>query len=70
MTHGPNDKDNTIIVAPPKFDPEEYREDWAHVDISQEQFNNYLEVLWDIAQTFVLLGYNADISQIMMAHIA
>ncbi|MDM3871830.1 hypothetical protein QSV34_10760 [Porticoccus sp. W117] len=55
-------------LAPLKMNPEDYREIWAEYEMSEEQYNEMLGVIWEIAKTFVLMGYNEDISQIMFGN--
>lgn len=64
-----NELSGEIIAPTLQLDPDEYREDWAEYEIPDEQFNEMLGVLWEMAQTFVLMGHNADITQILFANI-
>ena len=63
------DKEDVSALAPLKMNPDDYKEIWADYELSDAQYNKLLEALWHIAQTFVLMGWNADISQIMLANL-
>jgi len=53
--------------APLKINPDDYREIWADYEMTDTQFHELLSVVQDIALSFVNLGWNADISQIVFA---
>ena len=44
----------------PVFDPADYRDDLAKLDISEEEAAEMLAVLWDIMRAFVDLGWGVD----------
>lgn len=49
------------------LDPDEFRSDLAEFNWTEEQENAFLATFWEIASTFVLMGWNADIVQILFS---
>ena len=47
-------------LAPLQLDPDEYREHLAEFDMTEEQQNELLGVLWNIMRTFVEIGFGLD----------
>lgn len=45
---------------PPKLDYETYRADLAEFELTTQQENELLEVLWQIARTLVDIGFGLD----------
>lgn len=71
MTNHDQQKTETTNCDPPmttpqrvvpvlKLDPEEYRSYLEEFDMTQEQQNELLEVLWNIMRTFVDIGWGLD----------
>jgi len=54
-------------LNPLSINPEDYKSIWADYEMSEAQYNELLGVVWEIAHSFVLMGWNADISQILFA---
>jgi hypothetical protein len=49
---------NTVTLF--QLDPDEYREHLAEFDMSREQQDELLGVLWNIMRTFVEIGFGLD----------
>ncbi|MFK5950251.1 MAG: hypothetical protein QM500_15935 [Methylococcales bacterium] len=47
-------------MAPLKLDVEKYRDELKDFDMTIEQQNEFLEILWHILRTFVELGWGVD----------
>lgn len=68
-TETENDKylEHYEALRPLKLNPEDYREIWADYEMTDEQYNELIEIIREIGQSFVLMGWNEDISQILFA---
>ena len=56
-------------LAPLKLNPDEYREELAEFDMTKEQQDELLQVLWDIISTFVNIGWGVDTVQMFLPDI-
>lgn len=57
--------DNTVF-SPLSCKPDEYYDDIAHLDISQEEADELLKALWEIMSTMVNIGWGVESVQIML----
>ena len=51
-------------LKPLALDPDEYREDLDQFDLTKEQQDEMLAVLWNIMRTFVEIGFGLDSVQV------
>ncbi len=57
---------NSDTVAPPQLNPDDYREELAEFDLTEEQENELLQTLWHIMSTFVDIGWGVDTVQMFL----
>ncbi|MEW7986882.1 MAG: hypothetical protein AB2765_07845 [Candidatus Thiodiazotropha endolucinida] len=69
MNHDPTINDKTpkspdalesAAIAPLHLDPDQYRDSLDQFELSEEQQNELLGVLWHIMRTFVEIGFGLD----------
>ena len=53
------------ISSTPAFDPDEYREYVEELDLTEEQENELLGIIWSIMAAFVDLGFGVDSIQFL-----
>ena len=53
-------------IAPPVFNPEDYRHHLEGMALSKQQQNELLETLWQIMSTMVDIGWGVDSVQMML----
>ena len=63
-TPNPPETAGALSVPPLQLDPDDYREDLAEFDLTAQQENELLEVLWNIMASFVAMGYGLDSVQL------
>ncbi len=61
---------DTPALRPLQFDPEKYRHMLDSIEMSEEEQDEMLNVLWDIMQSFVLMGWGLDPNQSVLGTIA
>lgn len=52
--------DDGLRLGPPVFEPEQFREHIADLDLTRAQQDELLRVIWDIAMRFVEMGFGVD----------
>jgi hypothetical protein len=57
--------DNNVF-SPLPCKPEEYYDDIAHLDITQEEADELLKALWEMMSTMVNIGWGVESVQIML----
>ncbi len=57
---------NQSGLNPLHCNPQDYYEDIAHLDISQEEADEMLNALWDMMSTMVNIGWGVESIQIML----
>lgn len=55
-------------LTSPTLNPDDYREDLAGYDLSQEEQDELLGILWNIVCTMVDIGCGSDSTQMVMNH--
>ena len=78
MTHQTISDDKVLVCAeddqcqtrPLQFDPEKYRHMLDTIELTEAEKDEMLGVLWEIMQSFVLLGWGLDPTQSVFASIA
>lgn len=58
--------DKEIKAAECKFNPDEYRDDLAGLDLTKEQQDELLQTLWHIMSAFVDMGWGVDTVQMFL----
>lgn len=61
-----SEESNDNYLNPLQFDPDNYREDIAAFEYTEEQQNKLLQTLWHIMSAFVDLGYGVDTVQMFL----
>ena len=56
-------------LQPLRLDPEEYRDDLAEFDLTEEQQNQLLQTLWDMMSMMVDIGWGVDAVQMLLPHL-
>lgn len=66
MAEKNQDTDKPTSVAPPALNPDDYREELAEFDLTEEQEKELLQTLWHIMSTFVDIGWGVDTVQMFL----
>lgn len=63
----PQERPETDFQMPPalELDPQEYLADLEEFDMTEEQKIELLEKLWEIMRSFVELGFEIDVSELV-----
>lgn len=65
--HKPETALDAEFIAPPlRLNPDDYRQELAAFDMTKEQENEMLEVLWHIMKTMVEIGWGVNNVQYLL----
>ena len=51
---------NIPVLKPPELELNDYLDDWADWEGTEEELTEYLQVLWEVSWTFARMGFHED----------
>ena len=64
------DNPETFGTGDVPFDPDRYRSEISDMELSEEQANEFLEILWNMMIQIMDLGFNVDSVQLACGQVA
>jgi hypothetical protein len=62
-------ENNALFSPPPAFNPDDYRDELKDLDLTDEQAQELLSVLWNIMAAMVDMGWGLDATQLVLGQI-